>query len=94
VAVTPLAPKHLAQRIAWQRGQIEFEGDTLAQAVEEFNRYRATPLVIGDPQIAGIRIGGTFRSSRSQDFIQALEQGFGIRAVEGRDRSIILMPAA
>lgn len=93
VAVTPLAPKHLAQRIAWQNGQIEFEGDTLAQAVEEFNRYRATPLVIGDPQIAGIRIGGTFRSDRSQDFIAALEQGFAIRAIEGHDRSVILMPA-
>jgi transmembrane sensor len=94
VAVTPLAPKHLAQRIAWQHGQIEFEGDTIAQAVEEFNRYRTTPLVIGDPQIAGIRIGGTFRSDRSQDFVHALEQGFGIRAVIGHDRSIILMPPA
>lgn len=93
VAVTPLAPAHLAQRIAWQHGEIEFEGDTLAQAVEEFNRYRTTPLVIGDPQIAGIRIGGTFRSDRSQDFVRALEQGFAIRAVIGHDRSIILMPA-
>ncbi|WCT74413.1 FecR domain-containing protein [Sphingomonas naphthae] len=93
VAVTPLAPASVKQRMAWQNGLIEFDGDTLAQAVEEFNRYRASPLVIGDPQLASLRIGGTFRAQKSADFVNALEVGFGIRAIEGHDNSIILVPA-
>ncbi|WP_336968420.1 FecR family protein [Sphingobium aromaticiconvertens] len=93
IAVTPLASDKLKQRIAWQNGMIEFDGDTLEQAVAEFNRYRATPLVIGDPAIASMRIGGTFHSNRSDDFVLALERGFGLRAVAGNDDSVILVAA-
>lgn len=93
IAVTHLEPAKIKQRVAWQEGMVEFEGDTLAQAVEEFNRYRPTPLVIGDPAIASLRVGGAFRLDRSQDFVDALESGFGIRAVPGSDNSIILVSA-
>lgn len=93
IAVTHLEPAKIKQRIAWQDGMVEFDGDTLAQAVEEFNRYRPTPLVIGDPAIASLRVGGAFRLDRSQDFVEALESGFGVRAVPGSDNSIILVSA-
>jgi len=93
IAVTHLEPAKIKQRVAWQEGMVEFEGDTLAQAVEEFNRYRPNPLVIGDPAIASLRVGGAFRLDRSQDFVDALESGFGIRAVPGSDNSIILVSA-
>ncbi|WP_084253218.1 FecR family protein [Sphingomonas pituitosa] len=94
IAVTPLAGRDIARRLAWQQGRLSFDGDTLAQAVEEFNRYRTSPIVIGDPALSGLRIGGTFRSDRSDDFAHALEQSFGIRALPGADGSLLLMPAA
>lgn len=93
IAVTPLAGRDIARRLAWQQGRLSFDGDTLAQAVEEFNRYRTSPIVIGDPALSGLRIGGTFRSDRSDDFAHALEQSFGIRAISGADGSLLLMPA-
>ena len=92
IATTPLEPRQIAQRTAWQTGVIAFDGETLAQAVEEFNRYRRVPLVIGDPQIASVRIGGTFRADSSDRFVAALAQGFEIRSVASRD-AIILLPA-
>lgn len=91
IAVTVLDPAKIKQRVAWQNGMLEFDGDTLAQAVEEFNRYRATPLVIGDPDIASLRVGGAFHVNRSGDFVRALESSFGVRAVAGNDNSIILV---
>jgi transmembrane sensor len=90
VAITPVQPNVVNQRMAWQNGHIEFEGDTLAQAVEEFNRYRTVPLVIGDPAIAGLRIGGTFRNDGSEDFVAALELTLGVKAVAGDD-SVLLV---
>ncbi len=93
VAVTPLGPGQIAQRTAWQGGVIQFDGETLAQAVEEFNRYRKTPLVIGDPQLAGLRIGGTFKAGGSSEFVSALTQSFGIRAVVDKDDAVILLPS-
>lgn len=91
IAVTPIEPARIRQRISWQDGLVQFDGETLAQAVEEFNRYRATPLVIGDPAIASLRVGGAFRLDRSEDFVQALQSGFGVRAVAGSDNSVILV---
>ena len=91
IAVTQLQPGQVKQRVAWEQGMIVFDGDTLAQAVEEFNRYRATPLVIGDPAIASLRIGGSFQANRSEDFVDALQSGFGVRAVAGSDDSVMLV---
>lgn len=93
IATTRLVPEQIAQRISWQQGMLSFAGETLAQAVEDFNRYRRVPLVIGDPQIASIRIGGTFKANNSDQFVSALEQGFGVRAVRGSD-AVLLLPAA
>lgn len=93
IAVTALAHTDIQRRLAWQDGRLSFDGDTLEQAVDEFNRYRTVPIVIGDPALAGVRIGGTFRSDRSADFARALEQSFGIRAIEGGDGSLLLVPA-
>lgn len=92
VAVTPLNPGQIAQRTAWESGAIEFNGETLAQAIDEFNRYRRTPLVIGDPQLASLRVGGTFKATSSSAFVGALAQSFGIRSVIGKDNSVILLP--
>jgi transmembrane sensor len=94
VAVTQLEKVQLVQRSAWQTGVIQFDGETLDQAVAEFNRYRATPIVIGDPQLASIRIGGTFKPGNSEQFVSALRLSFGIRSVSDKGDSIILLPGA
>lgn len=93
VAVTPLEHVQLVQRTAWQSGVIQFDGETLDQAVIEFNRYRRAPIVIGDPQLASIRIGGTFKPGNSEQFVAALRESFGIRSVADTGDSIILLPA-
>uniref|UniRef100_UPI0035CC24C6 FecR family protein n=1 Tax=uncultured Sphingomonas sp. TaxID=158754 RepID=UPI0035CC24C6 len=92
VAVTRLEKVQLVQRTAWQTGVIQFDGETLDQAVAEFNRYRHTPIVIGDPQLASIRIGGTFKPGNSEQFVGALRASFGIRSVGDKGDSIILLP--
>jgi transmembrane sensor len=92
VVVVSLTPAELDRRSAWERGMIPLNGETLAQAVEEFNRYRGQPLVIGDPELAALRMGGTFSALHSDDFVDALKASFGIRAVEGKDGAIILLP--
>lgn len=93
VAESALDRVGLAQRTAWRTSVIELDGTTLAQAIEEFNRYRSAPLVIGDPRIAAIRVGGRFRTSDAAGFVDALERRFAIRAIEGSDSSLVLLAA-
>jgi transmembrane sensor len=92
VSVIHLAPDDLERRTAWQQGEIHLEGETLSQAVDEFNRYRTRPLVIGDPDLAGLRMGGMFSAAHSDDFVEALKQSFNIRTMEGSDGAVILLP--
>ncbi|WP_347302571.1 FecR domain-containing protein [Croceibacterium sp. TMG7-5b_MA50] len=91
VAVTSLRGAEIDRRLAWRGGKLSFDGDTLEQAVAEFNRYRTSPIVIGDPALAGLRIGGTFRADGSDDFAEALGDLFGIRVLRGQDGSLLLV---
>ena len=94
VAEVPLGPEALQRRVAWCDGVIELRGETLEQAVAEFNRYRIEKLVVGDPELAGLRIGGTFGVLEADKFLGALRSGFKVRTVEGAGGTIYLLPAA
>lgn len=91
IAVTPLDRKLLDQRIAWRDGVIALDDDTIDQAVEEFNRYRDHPMVIGDRRIGSLRIGGRFEVQESDRFLAVLQRDFRIRALAGADQSILLV---
>ncbi|MBG6116417.1 MULTISPECIES: FecR family protein [unclassified Sphingobium] len=86
-------PALVQERVAWTEGFLEFEEKPLDEVVEEFNRYRANPLVIGDPRIAGTLITGRFGLGESDEFVLALESSFDIKASKGGNGSIILMQA-
>lgn len=81
------------RRVAWLDGVIELQGETLAQAVEEFNRYTDSTLVIADPRLASIRVGGRFRTDETDRFVSALKAQFSVRAVQGSGGEIYLLLA-
>ena len=83
IATAALDPRSLDQRTLWHEGMLEFDGLTISQAVDEFNRYRRVPLVVKDPAIGALRIGGRFGIGESDKFIEALQSGFGVRVTRG-----------
>jgi transmembrane sensor len=91
MAPTALDPTILRQRTAWQDGVIELDGETLAQAVAEFNRYRGSPIIIGDPRLANLRVGGRFEVDEAEKFLTAVEGSFAVSAIPAADGSILLV---
>lgn len=77
------------QMLSWREGFLAFHDTPLATAVAEFNRYNARKIVVGDPSVAAVRIGGNFRWSNTEAFVRLLEQGFGVRA-ERRGDEVVL----
>jgi transmembrane sensor len=77
----------LDHRLAWTRGQIWLEQNTLAEAVAEFNRYNTRKLILADPALATLRVGGSFAATDPKAFSEALERVFGIRASQAQDAS-------
>ena len=91
IALTHLGPKLVDQRTAWREQMVELDGETIEQAAAEFNRYRPTPILIGDSRVSALRIGGRFRINDSREFLSALQISLPIRAVQGEDGSVMLL---
>lgn len=81
----------LRRRVAWREGVIELKGETLEQAVEEFNRYREHKLIVADPAIATLRVGGRFETDEAVKFVNALKANFAIRALDKDGGNIYLL---
>lgn len=77
------------QALSWRDGFLAFQDTTLAAAAAEFNRYNVRKILIADPSVGALRIGGSFRWSNAEGFVRLLEQGFPVRA-DYRDDAIVL----
>src|SRR3546814_10951084 len=61
VRVRPQSIDEIRDLLSWREGLLVFRGTPLVEAVAEFNRYNAQKLVVDDPSIAAIPVGGSFR---------------------------------
>lgn len=75
---------------SWRDGRLVFEGERLAQAVAEVNRYTTTPVVIGHPTLNDLRVSGVFRAGQPKTFVEGLEAYFPVDADRLDDGSIRL----
>lgn len=73
----------------WRNGFLDFHDTTLADAASEFNRYNSRKLVVGDPEVGALRIGGHFRWSNLDAFVRLLELGFPVQA-EAQAETVVL----
>jgi transmembrane sensor len=82
----------LERRLAWRMGMVNFDGQSLREAVAEMNRYSTRSIVVSDPRLLEQTISGQFQiSGGAEPFVNALEDMYGIRAV-ARGEEIILVP--
>ena len=82
-------PAQLAHLLSWREGRLVIDQLTLAQAAQEFNRYNHRKLVIADPALSGMVIGGSFAPENIDGFARLLQQGFGLRVDSRADQIII-----
>jgi transmembrane sensor len=86
-------PLPVAEEIlSWRSGFLVFHDTPLATAVAEFNRYNTRKIVIEDPTLAQLRIGGHFRSTNVEAFVRLLESGLPLRAEQRQDQIILRGP--
>lgn len=81
VNVKPLHTDEMKRKLAWtdpSGPRLWFQGETLSEAVAEFNRYNVRHLVIADPSIADpsvlqISFGGSIAATDIESFVEALK---------------------
>ncbi len=91
VSVRRLERGQLESRMSWTTGRLQFRGDSLADAVEEFNRYNRRQLRLADASLAQLRVGGTFNATDPDSFAAALASTFNLQVARDTD-AIVLHP--
>jgi transmembrane sensor len=66
-------------KLTWRGGRLVFDGTTLAEVADDFNRYNGQQLLISDPAVAAIRISGTFKASNVEAFVRLLKEAYGLK---------------
>jgi transmembrane sensor len=92
VAVESVSQVEIERALAWQGLRLDFAEATLAQAVAEFNRHNQHQLVVSDPGLAGVRIGGNFRADNVDGFVRLMVTSLGVTAERTGDHQTTLRP--
>jgi transmembrane sensor len=95
-AVRKLEPSEVDSRLAWQRGEVVFQGEPLEQVLTEVSRYTTTRIVIGDDKLRDVRVGGYFKVGDIEGFLASLRENFLIEWQRDQDGRIVLtaLPSA
>ena len=87
------ASANIKRSLAWREGQIVLEGETLDDAVAQFNRYNVKKLVIVDPNLAEEKLVGQFRATNPQNFARAVATTLRAHVDETVDQIRLSRPA-
>jgi transmembrane sensor len=86
-SVSQLDESEVAARLAWQRGLIIFEDESLQDALNEVDRYTTTKFVLADDRVRKVRIAGSFRTGDVDGLLSLLKDKFRVdwkRDAQGR----------
>ena len=89
--VSQLRPAEINRIKGWRAQRLVFNDIPLDTALAEYNRYRSTPIVLGDPALGSRHINGVFHIGDEAAFLSAMEKGLHLKANKG-DTQIVLKP--
>jgi len=87
--VSPSYQGNIARVRAWQAHRILFNNLPLADALREYNRYAATPIIVDAPATADRLISGTFHIGDEAAFLDAIQTA--LKVVASRESSRIVL---
>ena len=74
----------------WPDGLRDFDGATLGRVLADANRYSNVPLRAGSPDVADIRISGTFRVNNGKVLAENIADVLGLAQVTGPDEIVLV----
>lgn len=69
----------LARQLAWRKGWLLFQGESLEEVVRDINRYSTISVEIADPAVRALEIGGQFQVGDTHEMLDSLEANFGLK---------------
>lgn len=90
VAVTTATAEEISRVLAWQAPLLRLGGATLAELAREFERTSGRRVVLADPELASLRVGGRFRSDDVDAFASLIATTLNLDIERPADGSLVL----
>lgn len=84
-----LSEQDIAATLAWRSGEILFVDEPLSSAIEEYNRHLVRKIVIADPLLGGLRVGGRFVADDPSAFLRALQTTMDVRVTPSQEALLL-----
>jgi transmembrane sensor len=91
-SVEQVSPARLSSEMAWREGAIVFDGQPLAAAIAEIERYTDARIMVSDPGVAALKVGGRFRTDDVQGFFAGLQSALPVTVRRAADGVIYIDP--
>ena len=90
IVVTTATPDDIARTLAWQAPLLRLGGSTLAELVLEFQRRSGQRVILADPALASLRVGGRFRADDLAGFTHLLATTLDLEVEHTADDTLVL----
>ena len=77
------------RELAWAKGRLVFDNETVAAAIEKFNRYNRVQLHVVDDPLGMRPVSGVFDASDPESFIAFLQTVASVRVTRGESEIIM-----
>lgn len=91
--VSNVTPQEIQGALAWQAPRLQFFETPLSVAIAEFNARNSPRLVLGDPDLGAVLIGGTFRADNVEGFVRTIEVTLDLWAEPRGSNELVLRRA-
>lgn len=88
--ITGVDQREVEKILSWQKPLLTLGGDSLGNIAENFEAKTGLRLVISDPGLRELRIGGRFPSENPQAFLNLLRANYGIQWYERGDGTLVV----
>lgn len=90
IVVTTATPDDIARTLAWQAPLLRLGGQTLAELAVEFERRSGQRVILADPALASLRVGGRFRADDLEGFTHLLATTLDLEIDHAADGTLVL----
>ncbi|NQZ24053.1 MAG: FecR domain-containing protein [Colwellia sp.] len=88
-----ISPEALSHELAWQKGMLIFDGESLREALDEISRYTDLRFTIEDQQLANIKVAGYFKAGDVKSLLDSLTYNFDLNYKEIGNNTIVINKA-
>ena len=90
IVVSQVDAVEIARALAWQDPLLRLGGATLAEVAIEFERRSGQRVILADPSLAEMRVGGRFRADDADGFAHLLATTLDLAVERAADGTIVL----